>query len=334
MSQESEPPGTRQTTEFELIRNFQGQDILSARQFDRESLAVLFGKVEEMKRIIQERVAEPLRGFILASVFLESSTQTRTALEVAMFHLGGNVLTIPPSPSFRKEAKEGSLESRNFLEDTIQMVASHTVDVIALRHPHSGAAKIAAQSSSVPIINAGDGIGENPGQGLSALYTIGEHMEIDGATVTLGGDLKYSRTLHSLALLLSRYKDVTINLIPSASYLRMPEDLVEELETQGVKITHANSFEELEENYGVVVLTRVKSEIIQERELPAITAHLTALNYIYPLTPEIVSKARLVLSPIPRKDELEDLPQTAYYSRIGNGVPVRMALLSLVLKGN
>lgn len=324
-----------QFKDFEPLRNFEGQHIVSARQFDKESLDVVFGKVEEMKGIIKERGIIPLSGYILASLFLESSTQTKTALEAAMLRLGGNILEIPPPPMFSTStpSQEGSLESRNYIDDTIQMVASHGVDIIALRHPHTGAAEIATQTASVPIINAGDGIGENPGQGLSALYTIWENLRLDGATVTLGGNLKYSRTLHSLAILLSNYKNVQINLVPSANYLRLPDELVDELRTRGAKITQVNSFEELAD-YGVVVLTRVEGERVGLREESAIAAHLRALDYIYPLTPEIASKATLVLSPIPRKAELETLPQTAYYRRIENGVAVRMALLSLILKGN
>lgn len=320
--------------EFESIRDFRGQDILSARQFDRENLAVLFAKTGEMKKRIERRdLDEPLKGYILASLFLESSTQTRTGLEVAMLRLGGQILQIPSIPG-QEKLEEGSLESKNFIEDTIQMVASHPVDVIVLRHPHSEAAKLAAYVSSVPIINAGDGIGENPSQGLSALYTVREQMELDGATVTLGGNLKYSRTLHSLALLLSRYDGVKLNLVSPVHYLRMPEKLVEELKNGGVQVTEVQSFEELNKNYGAVVLTRVESERLQGREQSAIAANLAVLDYIYPLTPEIASRAKIVLSPIPRKSELEVLPQTAYYQRIENGVPLRMALLSLILTGN
>lgn len=327
--------------EFEVIRDFKGRDILSARQFDRENLVVFFKKVEEMKEVLKERkTGEPLKGYILASLYFEASVQTRTALKVAMMRLGGIEIEIPMSFSLVKgleEEKLGGVSLEKKLEDNIKMVANNPLDLIALRYPLSGTAKFAADFSPVPIINAGDGINENPGQGLAALYTIREHQEIDGSTITFCGNLKYDRTGHSLALLLSQYKDVKINLVASAEYLRMPKALVEKLKENGVKITEVSSFEdfeELNEEYGVIYLNRVESDRIKQQEIPALAAHLIDLNLVYPLTPEIVSKTQLVLSPIPRNEDLKSLPYIARYCPITDGVAVRMALLSLILKGN
>ena len=328
----SEPP----ENEVGIIRDFKGADILSARQFNRENLSVVFEKTEAMEdvceRIRQERkFSEHLRGFRLATLFYDPSTRTRLSFETAMQNLGG--LVISESNTQFSSAIKGEL-----LEDTVRVVELFNTDIIVLRHKEVGSSRIAADSVGIPVINGGDGEGEHPTQALLDLYTIQKECgTIDGITVTMLGDLKYGRTVHSLAYLLSLY-NVKINFV-SPSFLRMPSDLVEELRRKGVKINELASLDEVTEDYDVLYVTRIQKERIKEKEIPAIAAPLQGFDQHFVLTPEIVSKSRaVIMHPLPRVREIpleiDNFPQAAYFRQVQNGLYLRMALLSLILKGD
>src|SRR3989344_9116499 len=318
----------------EIIKDFKGADILSARQFDRENLSVVFEKTETMEaiceRIRQERkFADHLSGYRLATLFYDPSTRTRLSFETAMQNLGG--LVISESNAQFSSAVKGEL-----LEDTVRVVELFNTDIIVLRHKEVGSSQIAADSVSIPVINAGDGEGEHPTQALLDLYTIQKECgTIDGITVTMLGDLKYGRTVHSLAYLLSLY-NVKINLV-SPSFLKMPSDLAEELRGKGVEIDELTSLDEVKGDCDVLYVTRVQKERINEKEMSAIATHLQGFDQHYALTPEIVSKSRaVIMHPLPRVRELpmeiDKLPQAAYFRQVKNGLYLRMALLSLILK--
>jgi len=322
-----------QSEDFKKISNFKGADILSARQFDRENLSVVFEKTETMegicKKIRQERkFADHLNGYRLATLFYDPSTRTRLSFETAMQNLGG--LVISESNTQFSSAIKGEL-----LEDTVRIVELFNTDIIVLRHKEVGSSRIAADSVSIPVINGGDGEGEHPTQALLDLYTIQKECgKIDGITVTMIGDLKYGRTVHSLAYLFSLY-NVKINLV-SPSFLKMPSDLVEELRGKGVNIDEFTSLDEVTEDYDVLYVTRVQKERINEKELPAIAANLQGFDQHYALTPEIVSKSRaVIMHPLPRVREIpleiDNFPQAAYFRQVQNGLYVRMAVLALVL---
>src|ERR671923_926335 len=190
-----------------------GKDIISVRQFARNDLEYVFGVAHEMRGMV-ERIGtfDLLKGKILANLFYEPSTRTSSSFAAAMERLGGSVIQI-------NEVKFSSVAKGESLPDTIRTLESYA-DVIVLRHPETGAAAIAAQYARKPIINAGDGIGEHPTQALLDLFTIREELgTIDGLTVTMLGDLRYGRTVHSLARLLALY-DVRLNYI-APEILRM-----------------------------------------------------------------------------------------------------------------
>lgn len=319
--------------DFEIIKNFKGTDILSARQFDRENLSVVFKKTGAMEgiceKIRQERkFADHLSGYRLATLFYDPSTRTRLSFETAMQNLGG--LVISESNTQFSSAIKGEL-----LEDTVRVVELFNTDIIVLRHKEVGSSRIAADSVGIPVINGGDGEGEHPTQALLDLYTIQKECgTIDGITVTMLGDLKYGRTVHSLAYLFSLY-NVKINLV-SPSFLKMPSDLVEELRGKGVKIDEFTSLDEVTGDYDVLYVTRVQKERINEKELPAIAAHLQGFDQHYALTPETVLKSRaVIMHPLPRVREIpleiDNFPQAAYFRQVQNGLYVRMAVLGLVL---
>ncbi|MEJ5225425.1 MAG: hypothetical protein WHV44_13290, partial [Anaerolineales bacterium] len=179
-----------------------GKDIISVKQFARPDLEYVFGVAHEMRGMV-ERVGtfDLLKGKILANLFYEPSTRTSSSFTAAMERLGGSVIPI-------NEVKYSSVSKGESLADTVRTLECYA-DVIVLRHPEVGSAALAAQYARKPIINAGDGVGEHPTQALLDTFTIFEELGegiVDGFTITMLGDLKYGRTVHSLARLLSLYK--------------------------------------------------------------------------------------------------------------------------------
>src|SRR5512141_1772612 len=210
---------------------FYGKDILSVSQFGREDLEYIFGVAETMRTMVAHiGTFDLLKGKILTNLFYEPSTRTSSSFAAAMERLGGSVIQI-------NEVKYSSVAKGESLPDTIRTLESYA-DVIVLRHPETGSAAIAAKYARKPVINAGDGIGEHPTQALLDLFTIREELgTIDGLTVTMLGDLKYGRTVHSLARLLSLY-NVHINYV-SPDILCMPAEVVEELKGKKVEQTES-----------------------------------------------------------------------------------------------
>ncbi len=193
-----------------------GKDILSVKQFSRADLEYIFGVAHEM-RIMVERVGtfDLLKGKILANLFYEPSTRTSSSFMAAMERLGGNVIPI-------SEVRYSSVAKGESLPDTVRTLECYA-DVIVIRHPEVGSAAMAAEAARKPVINAGDGVGEHPTQALLDAFTIREELgRMDDLTVTMLGDLKYGRTVHSLSRLLSLY-NARLNYV-SPEILRMPPD--------------------------------------------------------------------------------------------------------------
>ena len=205
-----------------------GKDIISIKQFSRADLEYVFGVAHEMRGMV-ERVGtfDLLKGKILANLFYEPSTRTSSSFTAAMERLGGSVIPI-------NEVKYSSVSKGESLADTVRTLECYA-DVLVLRHPETGSAAIAAKAARKPIINAGDGVGEHPTQALLDAFTIFEELgagQVDGMTVTMLGDLKYGRTVHSLARLLSLFK-VKINYV-SPDILKMPKEVMDEVSAKGI----------------------------------------------------------------------------------------------------
>src|SRR5919198_413595 len=218
---------------------FYGQHILSVRQFSRDDLDYIFAVAEEMRTMV-ERVGtfDLLKGKVLANLFYEPSTRTSSSFIAAIERLGGSVIPI-------NEVKYSSVSKGESLPDTIRTLESYA-DVIVLRHPETGSAAIAAKAARKPVINAGDGVGEHPTQALLDTFTIFEELSsgsVDGMTVTMLGDLKYGRTVHSLARLLSLYK-VKINYV-SPEILRLPREVMDEVGMKGIPQAEFSSLTEV-----------------------------------------------------------------------------------------
>ena len=208
-----------------------GKDIISVKQFGRNDLEYVFGVAHEMRGMV-ERVGtfDLLKGKILANLFYEPSTRTSSSFTAAMERLGGSVIPI-------NEVKYSSVSKGESLPDTIRTLECYA-DVIVLRHPETGSAAIAAKAARKPVINAGDGVGEHPTQALLDTFTIMEELDrLDNLNVTMLGDLKYGRTVHSLARLLSQFSNIKLNYV-SPDILRMPKEVLDEVALSRAFVRH------------------------------------------------------------------------------------------------
>lgn len=303
---------------------FYGTSILAVSQFTRDDLEYIMGVAREMREMV-ERVGtfDLLKGKILANLFYEPSTRTASSFLAAMERLGGSVIPI-------NEVRYSSVAKGESLPDTIRTLESYA-DVIVLRHPEVGSAELAAQYAKKPIINGGDGIGEHPTQALLDFFTIQEHLgRVDGLTVSMLGDLKYGRTVHSLARLLSLY-DVTLNYV-SPDILRMPPDLVAELEARRISQSESTELDDYIEETDVLYVTRVQKERFEDLE------EYERVKNLYVITPETMEQAKqemILMHPLPRVGEIsmevDADPRAAYFSQMESGLYVRMALLAMVL---
>jgi aspartate carbamoyltransferase catalytic subunit len=304
---------------------FYGQDILSVDQFDRDRLAYIFDVAEEMRAMVQ-RVGgtDLLRGRVLACLFYEPSTRTSASFISAMERLGGNVIPITQGVQFSSVAKGESLP------DTIRTLEQYS-DVIVLRHPEVGSAKIAADYARVPVINAGDGTGEHPTQALLDLFTIREELgRIDGLHVAMVGDLKYGRTVHSLTKLLLQY-DVRLTYV-SPEILRLPLDLMNQVRAQDLPVRETYDVADVIGDADVLYVTRVQKERFSD------LAQYDEVKDFYVITPELMERAKqdmVVMHPLPRVGEISYAVDTdrraAYFRQVQNGMYIRMALLAAVL---
>src|SRR5512136_2204084 len=204
-----------------------GKDILSVKQFSRSDLEYIFDVAHEMHMMVDHvGTFDLLKGKILANLFYEPSTRTSSSFTSAMERLGGSVIPI-------NEVRYSSVAKGESLPDTVRTLECYA-DVIVLRHPEVGAAALAAKHCRKPVINAGDGVGEHPTQALLDTFTIHEELgRLDNLNVTMLGDLKYGRTVHSLARLLTQFKNIKLNYV-SPEILRMPRDVMEEVAAKGI----------------------------------------------------------------------------------------------------
>jgi aspartate carbamoyltransferase len=303
---------------------FYGKDILSVKQFNHDDLNYIFAVAHEMREMVL-RVGsfDLLKGKILASLFYEPSTRTASSFTSAMERLGGSVIPI-------SEVRYSSVSKGESLPDTVRTLEAYA-DVIVLRHPEVGSAALAAQYARKPVINAGDGVGEHPTQALLDLFTIKEELGlIDGLTITMLGDLKYGRTVHSLARLLSLYK-IKLNYV-SPDILRMPDEIVAELNEKGIEQTGYTELDHVLPTTDVLYVTRVQKERFTDPEA------YEGVKNAYVLTAESMKKAKtqmIVMHPLPRVGEIsmdvDDDPRAAYFRQMEYGLYVRMALLAMVL---
>lgn len=303
---------------------FYGKDILSVSQFGREDLEYVFGVAEAMRTMVAHvGTFDLLKGKILANLFYEPSTRTQSSFMAAMQRLGGSVIPI-------SEVRYSSVSKGESLPDTVRTLECYA-DIIVLRHHEEGAAAQAAAAAKKPIINAGDGPGEHPTQALLDLFTIREELgRIDGLTVTMLGDLKFGRTVHSLARLCSLF-GVKLRFV-APPQLEMPEKVTKELTARGVAFSKHGKLEDVLGETDVLYVTRVQKERFEDLAL------YESLKHAFVITPEVMAKAKpkmALMHPLPRVGEIDpkvdDDPRAAYFRQMEFGLYVRMALLAMVL---
>jgi len=298
---------------------WQGQDIISIREFSRD-------QIEDVLTHAQQIRPDPqlLVGRVMASLFFEPSTRTQLSFATAMHRLGGKVIGF-------SGAESTSVVKGESLQDTVRTVEKYA-DVIVMRHPLEGSARLVADTVAIPVINAGDGANQHPTQTLMDLFTIKKfHQRLDDLKIGLVGDLKYGRTVHSLAGALTRFRKIELRLI-SPPNLRMPPAILHELNG----VVPYTETEELDlRDLDVVYVTRIQKERFPDIE------EYEKVKGAYVITLKVCERLKpsaILLHPLPRVDEIapevDSLPQAKYFDQVQNGVPVRMALLKLVLLGS
>lgn len=307
-----------------MTKGFEGRDIIAIHDFSRKEIEHVLDVSKKMIPAARGEVQDfSLKGRILSPIFFEPSTRTRLSFETAMNRLGGSVVGF-------SDPEITSLKKGETLADTIRMVESYS-DVIVLRHPMEGAAKLAAEFTERPVINAGDGAGQHPTQTLLDLFTIWtEKGAIEDKNVTLIGDLKYGRTVHSLACALAVFGANLTFVAPDV--LQMPKEIVDYVKELGVSFRSSSTLEEAVESADVLYVTRIQKERFPD------PAEYKKVVGSYRVNNELLEGAGpdiIVMHPLPRVDEIapevDETSHALYFKQAFNGVPVRMALLALIL---
>jgi aspartate carbamoyltransferase catalytic subunit len=289
------------------------------RDFEKDVILEILRYAREVKDRQHENC---LRGKVLATLFFEPSTRTRLSFESAMRYMGGDVVGFA-------SAESSSVKKGESLSDTVRTVSGYC-DVIVVRHPVEGAARLASEMANVPVINAGDGANQHPTQTFLDLFTINENLS-DFSKIRVGflGDLKYGRTVHSLAYALSLFGTELWFISPEL--LKMPEYLSREIQEKGAQIHEVEDIEAIEGRLDVLYVTRIQKERfgdLQEYEKVAGCYRITRSVV------ESFGESIQIMHPLPRVDEISTevdvLPNAAYFRQAHNGIPVRQALLGLV----
>lgn len=296
-----------------------GEDIISMQDLSLEQVQQILSKAEQLKN---NPVPDLLKNKIIAHCFFEPSTRTRLSFETATYRLGGQAIGF--------SSGEGtSIRKGETLQDTMRVISDYA-DLIVIRHPKEGAARLAADVSHKPVINAGDGANQHPTQALLDLFTIQEcQNKLDGLSIALVGDLKYGRTIHSFAQACMLF-DIRLFLV-SPDALALPDSLCNELKTKGIRFSFHQSLEEVIPKVDILYLTRIQQERFSDVEFQSIKNKFI-------LTPSMLQKAKpnlKILHPLPRVNEIEigvdKTPYAHYFEQAANGVFVRQALLTLLL---
>jgi aspartate carbamoyltransferase catalytic subunit len=296
-------------------------DIISIRDFTKGDIDKILALSLKMEKNINKK-REILKGKILACLFFEPSTRTRLSFETAMSKLGGKTIGF-------SSAQTASIAKGESLVDTIKTVENYC-DVIAVRHPMDGSARLAAEVSEKPVINAGDGSNQHPTQTLLDLYTIKREKKRLDINIAIIGDLKYGRTVHSLAYALALF-DANMTFV-SPEGLEMPREVISDLKESGIDVKETTNLNDAIPDSDVLYVTRIQKERFPDPE------EYEKIKGAYKITAENLKNAKkglIVLHPLPRVDEIsfsvDSTGHARYFKQVYYGVPVRMAVLSKVL---
>ncbi len=301
--------------------------VIEAQQFDVPTLLRLIETTREMEQVVAGGGTSQFHGRIMATLFYEPSTRTRFSFETAMYRLGGSVISTENAAEFSSVAKGETLE------DTVRILNGYA-DVLVVRHYEVGSAKRAASVSRIPVINAGDGAGQHPTQALLDLYTIHKEIgSIDGLRIAMVGDLAQGRTVRSLTYLLSKFQNIRIYFV-APPLLKMKEDILDHLREKQIWYVEETDLDKVLPEVDVVYQTRIQKERFGDR-----IADYEQCRGVYVISSEslrLMKANAIVMHPLPRLNEIamevDRDPRAAYFRQAQNGLYVRMALLSMVLK--
>ncbi|MCW8994291.1 MAG: aspartate carbamoyltransferase [Psychromonas sp.] len=296
------------------------KNIISIADLSRSELELILQTAYSLKQNPQPQL---LKSKVVASCFFEASTRTRLSFETAVQRLGGSVI------GFDSGGNTSLAQKGETLADSVKVISSYA-DAFFMRHPQEGAARLASEFSNVPVINGGDGANQHPTQTLLDLFTIYETQDtLDNLNIAFVGDLKYGRTVHSLAQALSLFNCNFYFIAPDA--LAMPDYILEELNDKKINYSLHQSIEEVVDSLDVLYMTRVQKERFDETEYQ----HIKSAFLLNAQMLENVRSNLKVLHPLPRVDEIhkdvDDTPYAYYFEQAQNGVYARQALLALLL---
>lgn len=308
----------------DILKGLKGRDLLEPLDFSVEELEALFDLAD---RIIEnpEEYSEKCKGKLLATLFFEPSTRTRLSFEAAMLRLGGEVIGF-------SEPASSSVAKGESISDTVKTVACYS-DIAVMRHPKEGAPLVATRSVDIPVVNAGDGGHQHPTQTLTDMLTIRREMGgFKNVTVGMCGDLKFGRTVHSLAKALARYEDVRFVLI-APEELRIPEYIKKGVfEKDKIYYKEVERMQDVLPELDILYMTRVQKERFFNEE------DYIRLKDTYILDAEKMKLAKenmAILHPLPRVNEIavevDNDPRALYFKQAKNGMFIRMALIMSLL---
>lgn len=297
----------------------QGRDIVTIKDLSHSAIQQILTCAAKLKT---QTFPTLLTNKLIAHCFFEPSTRTRLSFETATLRLGGQVIGFSSAESL-------SVQKGETLHDTIRVISDYA-DLIILRHPQEGAARLAAEVSAKPVINAGDGANQHPTQALVDLFTIQEcQQRLDGLAIAFVGDLKYGRTVHSIVQAAMFY-DVRLYFVAPDS-LSLPETMCDQLKKQGIRFSFHKSVEEIIPKVDVLYMTRIQKERFSESEYQTLKS-----QFILQSSMLTHAKPNLkIFHPLPRVNEIgrdiDHTPYAYYFNQAANGVYVRQALLTLLL---
>ena len=299
--------------------DFKGRSIVSIKDLTKEEILHILKIAEKFEK---KHFSSLLNDKVMGTLFFEPSTRTRLSFESAMKQLGGGVIGF-------SEPGMTSIKKGETLWDTIKMVTGYT-DVIVMRHPLEGSARVASESANVPVINGGDGANQHPSQTLLDLYSIKKTQGKLNISIAMVGDLKYGRTVHSLASALALFNAKMYFVSPDS--LKMPRYILEELDKKGIKYSQHKKVEEVIRKVDILYSTRIQQERFPD------PAEYEKVKNVYILSKNMfkgVRKNLKIMHPLPRvneiKKDVDELPYAYYFEQAENGIPVRKAIVSLVL---
>ena len=309
-----------------MIKIFNIKNIISIKDFERADIDYILDEASKLENIAKSReVCEDLKGKILGLMFFEPSTRTKMSFETAMKRLSGKCIGFENTGS-------SSVSKGESIADTAKMFEGYC-DALVIRHELEGVSKFISDLVDVPVINAGDGASQHPTQTLLDLYTIKQEIgSIDNLKIALIGDLKYGRTVHSLANALTLYDNVELYFV-SPPELKMPQEILHDLDKKNMTYTEVSNISDIIDNVNVLYLTRIQKERFGDIE------DYLKIKGAYIINKKMLEgKDLIVMHPLPRIDEIDgdvdDTKYNKYFTQAANAVPVRMAILKTLIKNN